>query len=149
MAKSEIWSVLSSKESSSLNRLNAKLEATVAEQRRLEEKIADIGKYIEEYSARIREASAGQADFRVMHHSMNLISQLTSAQANLRQVHTELGNSLDGLRAKVIHHEMERLKYNKIEARQQEKLSVKIEKRSTALSDSMALQQFLSSATSR
>jgi flagellar export protein FliJ len=149
MAKSEIWSVLSSKESSSLNRLNAKLEATVAEQRRLEEKIADIGNYIEEYSARIREASAGQADFRVMHHSMNLISQLTSAQANLRQVHTELGNSLDGLRAKVIHHEMERLKYNKIEARQQEKLSAKIEKRSTALSDSMALQQFLSSATSR
>ena len=149
MAKSEIWSVLSSKESSSLNKLNAKLEATVAEQRRLEEKIADIGNYIEEYSARIREASAGQADFRVMHHSMNLISQLTSAQANLRQVHTELGNSLDGLRAKVIHHEMERLKYNKIEARQQEKLSAKIEKRSTALSDSMALQQFLSSATSR
>jgi flagellar export protein FliJ len=149
MAKSEIWSVLSSKESSRLNRLNAKLEATVAEQRRLEEKIADIGNYIEEYSARIREASAGQADFRVMHHSMNLISQLTSAQANLRQVHTELGNSLDGLRAKVIHHEMERLKYNKIEARQQEKLSAKIEKRSTALSDSMALQQFLSSATSR
>jgi len=141
--------VLSSKESSRLNRLNAKLEATVAEQRRLEEKIADIGNYIEEYSARIREASAGQADFRVMHHSMNLISQLTSAQANLRQVHTELGNSLDGLRAKVIHHEMERLKYNKIEARQQEKLSAKIEKRSTALSDSMALQQFLSSATSR
>lgn len=141
--------MLSSKESSSLNRLNAKLEATVAEQRRLEEKIADIGNYIEEYSARIREASAGQADFRVMHHSMNLISQLTSAQANLRQVHTELGNSLDGLRAKVIHHEMERLKYNKIEARQQEKLSAKIEKRSTALSDSMALQQFLSSATSR
>ena len=80
---------------------------------------------------------------------MNLISQLTSAQANLRQVHTELGNSLNGLRAKVTHHEMERLKYNKIEARQQEKLSVKIEKRSTALSDSMALQQFLSSATSR
>lgn len=141
--------MLSSKESSRLNRLNAKLEATVAEQRRLEEKIADIGNYIEEYSARIREASAGQADFRVMHHSMNLISQLTSAQANLRQVHTELGNSLDGLRAKVIHHEMERLKYNKIEARQQEKLSAKIEKRSTALSDSMALQQFLSSATSR
>jgi len=141
--------VLSNKESSRLNRLNAKLEATVAEQRRLEEKIADIGNYIEEYSARIREASAGQADFRVMHHSMNLISQLTSAQANLRQVHTELGNSLDGLRAKVIHHEMERLKYNKIEARQQEKLSAKIEKRSTALSDSMALQQFLSSATSR
>ena len=149
MAKSEIWSVLSSKESSRLNRLNAKLEATVAEQRRLEEKIADIGNYIEEYSARIREASVGQADFRVMHHSMNLISQLTSAQANLRQVHTELGNSLNGLRAKVTHHEMERLKYNKIEARQQEKLSAKIEKRSTALSDSMALQQFLSSATSR
>ena len=47
MAKSEIWSVLSSKESSSLNRLNAKLEATVAEQHRLEEKIADIGNYIE------------------------------------------------------------------------------------------------------
>ena len=56
MAKSEIWSVLSSKESSSLNRLNAKLEATVAEQHRLEEKIADIGNYIEEYQARIREA---------------------------------------------------------------------------------------------
>jgi len=149
MAKSEIWSVLSSKESSSLNRLNAKLEATVAEQRRLEEKIADIGNYIEEYSARIRKASTGQADFKVMHHSMNLISQLTSAQANLRQVHTELGNSLVGLRAKVTHHEMERLKYNKIEARQQEKLSAAIEKRSTALSDAMALQQFVSSAASR
>ena len=98
MAKSEIWSVLSSKESSRLNRLNAKLEATVAEQRRLEEKIADIGNYIEEYSARIREASVGQADFRVMHHSMNLISQLTSAQSNLRQVHSELDHSLVGLR---------------------------------------------------
>lgn len=149
MAKSEIWSVLSSKESSSLNRLNAKLEATVAEQHRLEEKIIDIGKYIEEYSVRMREAGTGHADFKVMHHSMNLISQLTAAQANLRQVHKELGDSLIGLRAKVTHHEMERLKYNKIDARQQDKLSAAIEKRSTAINDAMAMQQFVSSAASR
>ena len=84
-----------------------------------------------------------------MHHSMNLISQLTAAQANLRQVHTELGNSLVDLRARVTHHEMERLKYNKIEARQQDKLSAAVEKRSTALSDAMAMQQFVSSAASR
>jgi hypothetical protein len=44
---------------------------------------------------------------------------------------------------------MERLKYNKIEARQQDKLSAAVEKRSTALSDAMAMQQFVSSAASR
>ena len=54
MAKSDIWNVLSSKESSSLSRLRAKLESTQAEQERLILKMADIDVYIEEYSTRSR-----------------------------------------------------------------------------------------------
>ena len=109
MAKNDIWNVLSSKESSSLSRLRAKLEATQAEQERLILKMADIDVYIEEYSTRSREASGdGLADFRVLHHSMNLISQLSEAKQSLSQVHTELEENVVGLRNKITHHEIER-----------------------------------------
>jgi hypothetical protein len=44
---------------------------------------------------------------------------------------------------------MERLKFNKIGERNREKVGQALEKRSTALSDAMALQQFVSSGFGR
>ena len=150
MAKSDIWNVLSSKESSSLSRLRAQLEATQAEQERLILKMADIDVYIEEYSTRSREASSdGLADFRVLHHSMNLISQLSEAKQSLSLVYKGLEENVVVLRNKITHHEMERLKFNKIGERNREKVGQALEKRSTALSDAMALQQFVSSGFGR
>jgi flagellar export protein FliJ len=143
MADSDIWKLLSGKESGSLDRLRAKLEATVAEQRRLATKIAEIDNYVGEYTDRIRQASAGKADFKVMHHSMNLIAQLTDAKGQLQKVHAELEGSLDGLRQKVLHHEMERLKFNKLGLKQEQRRAASQEKHETAMSDAMALQQFV------
>ena len=55
MADSDIWKLLSGKESGSLDRLRAKLEATVAEQRRLAIKMAEIDNYVGEYTERIHQ----------------------------------------------------------------------------------------------
>ena len=142
MAKSDIWAVLSSKESSSLGRLRNKLDATLAEQAGLERKIENIDLYIEEYAERIRNNESERANFQMMHQSMNLIAQLNDAKAQLQQVHHELEQSLEALRKKITHHEMERLKYRKLSERQAEKTSLALDKRETTAGDAAAIQQF-------
>jgi flagellar biosynthesis chaperone FliJ len=58
-------------------------------------------------------------------------------------VHAELEGSLDELRQKVLHHEMERLKFNKLGLKQAQRRAASQEKHETAMSDAMALQQFV------
>ena len=142
MVKSDIWDVLSGKESSALARLNNKLDATLAEQARLEQKISDIELYIEEYAERIRCNESERANFQMMHQSMKLIGQLNDAKAQLQQVHAELEQSVGLQRKKITHHEMERLKYRKLSERQAEKASAALDKREASVGDAAAIQQF-------
>jgi len=135
MTKNDIWDVLSSKESSALARLNNKLDATLAEQARLEQKISDIELYIEEYAERIRCNESERANFQMMHQSMKL-------KAQLQQVYAELEQSVGLQRKKITHHEMERLKYRKLSERQAEKASAALDKRETSVGDASAIQQF-------
>ena len=142
MMKNDIWDVLSSKESSSLARLNNKLDATLTEQARLEQKISDIELYIEEYAERIRCDESEHANFQMMHQSMKLIGQLNDAKAQLQQGYAELKQSVDSQRKKITHHEMKRLKYRKLTERQAEKMSDALDKRETSVGDAAAIQQF-------
>ena len=121
MNRTDIWKVLSDKEAGNLKKLHLKREAFNSEKIRIEAKVLDIEGYIYEYKSGLQDDSEMNSGMQRIHQKMTMISQLSDVRSQLMRNKLECIENLKIINNNITLHEIEMMKFDKIEENQREK----------------------------
>lgn len=121
MNRTDIWKVLSDKEAGNLKKLHLKREAFNSEKIRIEAKVLDIEGYIYEYKSGLQDDSEMNSGMQRIHQKMTMISQLSDVRSQLMRNKLECIENLKIINNNITLHEIEMMKFDKMEENQREK----------------------------
>jgi flagellar export protein FliJ len=144
MIENNVWKTLADKETAKLVELHENKESLYAVKKRLEGRIADIDRYIFEYTSGLKEEPDIEYDVKKINGRMNMITQLMNARSDLEVFNRECNESLGVVTSRLVGHQVELLKFNKVRERQQKQYIVSKNRRDDKELDALALHNFIS-----
>jgi len=138
-----IWKTLAGKETAKLVKLSEGKEVLFSQKKRLIARIADIDQYIFEYTSRLQEESDFEYGVQKINGIMNMITQLISARRDLEVFDRECSEALTRVTSKIVAHQVELLKFNKVSERHQKQIVSNENMRDDKELDAIALHNFI------
>jgi len=114
IVKNDVWKTLVDRENSVIAKLCEKKETLFLEKKRLETRIADIDKYVFEYTSGLQQESNVEYGLKKINDRMNMITQLMSARSDLENFQVECNQALGAIATRIAAHQAELLKFNKV-----------------------------------
>ena len=142
-AANNIWKTLAGKETAKLVKLSESKEVLFLQKKRLIARIADIDQYIFEYTSRLQEESDFEYGVQKINGIMNMITQLISARRDLEVFDRECSEALSTITSKIVGHQVELLKFNKVSERHQKQIVSSENMRDEKELDAIALHNFI------
>jgi flagellar biosynthesis chaperone FliJ len=143
MIENNIWRTLAGKERAKLVQLSESKKSLFAEKERLIARIADIDQYIFEYTSRMQDESDFEYGVQKINGIMNMITQLMTARRDLEAFDRECSEALSAVTSKIIGHQVELLKFNKVRERHQKQVTSSEKMRDDKELDAIALHNFI------
>ena len=141
--ENNIWKTLAGKETAKLAKLSESKEALLSQKKRLSARIDDIDQYIFEYTSRLEEESGFEYGVQKINGIMNMITQLISARRDLEVFDRECSEDLTIVTSKIVGHQIELLKFNKVSERHQKQIVSSEIMRNDKELDAIALHNFI------
>lgn len=141
--ENNIWKTLAGKETAKLVKLSESKEVLSSQKKQLIARIADIDQYIFEYTSRLQEESDLEFGVQKINGIMNMITQLMTARRDLEAFHRECSEALSAVTSKIIGHQVELLKFNKVRERHQKQVTSSEKMRDDKELDAIALHNFI------
>ena len=141
--ENNIWKTLAGKETAKLVRLSESKESLFSQKKRLIARIADIDRYIFEYTSKLQEESNFEYGVQKINGIMNMITQLIIARRDLEVFDRQCNEALSAVTSKIIGHQVELLKFNKVEERHQQQILSSEKMRDDKELDAIALHNFI------
>ena len=138
-----IWKTLAGKETAKLVKLSESKEVLFSQKKRLTARIADIDQYIFEYTSRLQEESDFEYGVQKINGTMSMITQLISARRDLEAFHRDCCEALTTVTSKIVGHQVELLKFDKVSERQQKQIISGENMRDDKELDAIALHNFI------
>ena len=142
-AENNIWKTLAGKETAKLVKLSESKEVLFSQKKRLTARIADIDQYIFEYTSRLQEESDFEYGVQKINGIMSMITQLISARRDLEAFHRDCCEALTTVTSKIVGHQVELLKFDKVSERQQKQIISGENMRDDKELDAIALHNFI------
>jgi flagellar biosynthesis chaperone FliJ len=143
ITKNNVWKALADKETATLTKLCEKKEALFSEKKRLEARIADIDKYVFEYTSGLQQESNVQYGVQKINDRMNMVTQLMNARNDLEAFKKKCNEALGFLAGKIAGHQVELLKFNKVRDNQHKRYISSENRRDDKELDALALNNFI------
>ena len=141
--ENNIWKTLAGKETAKLVKLSESKEVLSSQKKQLIARIADIDQYIFEYTSRLQEESDFEYGVQKINGIMNMITQLISARRDLEVFDRECSEALTSVTSKIVGHQVELLKFNKVSERHQKQIVSNENMRDHKELDAIALHNFI------
>ena len=141
--ENNIWKSLAGKETAQLMRLSERKESLFLQKKKLISRIADIDQYILDYTSRLRDESDFEYGVQKINGIMKMITQLMSAKRDLEVFDLQCGEALRIVTNKIVGHQVELLKYNKVRERHQKQTFLNEKMRDDKELDAIALHNFI------
>ena len=141
--ENNIWKTLAGKETAKLVKLSESKEVLSSQKKQLIARIADIDQYIFEYTSRLQEESDLEFGVQKINGIMNMITQLISARRDLEVFDTQCNEALTSVTSKIVGHQVELLKFNKVSERHQKQIVSNENMRDHKELDAIALHNFI------
>ena len=141
--ENNIWKTLAGKETAKLAKLSESKEALLSQKKRLIARIDDIDQYIFEYTSRLEEESGFEYGVQKINGIMNMITQLISARRDLEVFDRECSEALTTVTSKIVGHQVEVLKFNKVSERHQKQIVSSENMRDDKELDAIAIRNFI------
>ena len=141
--ENNIWKTLAGKETAKLVKLSESKEVLFSQKKRLTARIADIDQYIFEYTSRLQEESDFEYGVQKINGTMSMITQLISARRDLEAFHRDCCEALTTVTSKIVGHQVELLKFDKVSERQQKQIISGENMRDDKELDAIALHNFI------
>ena len=141
--ENNIWKTLAGKETAKLVKLSESKEVLFSQKKRLTARIADIDQYIFEYTSRLQEESDFEYGVQKINGIMSMITQLISARRDLEAFHRDCCEALTTVTSKIVGHQVELLKFDKVSDRQQKQIISGENMRDDKELDAIALHNFI------
>jgi len=143
ITKNNVWKALADKETATLAKLCEKKETLFSEKKRLEARIADIDKYVFEYTSGLQQESDIQYGVQKINDRMNMVTQLMNARNDLEAFKKECNEALGFVAGKIAGHQAELLKFNKVRDNQHKRYISSENRRDDKELDALALNNFI------
>jgi flagellar biosynthesis chaperone FliJ len=140
--ENNIWKTLAGKETAKLVKLSESKEALFSQKKRLIARIADIDQYIFEYTSRLQEESDFEYGVQKINGIMAMVTQLISAKRDLEVFDRECSEALTAVTSKIVGHQVELLKFNKVSERHQKQIISSENMKDDKELDAIALHNF-------
>lgn len=141
--ENNIWKTLAGKETAKLVKLSESKEVLSSQKKQLIARIADIDQYIFEYTSRLQEESDLEFGVQKINGIMNMITQLISARRDLEVFDKQCNEALTSVTSKIVGHQVELLKFNKVSERHQKQIVSSENMRDDKELDAIALHNFI------
>ena len=141
--ENNIWKTLAGKETAKLVKLSESKEVLSSQKKQLIARIADIDQYIFEYTSRLQEESDLEFGVQKINGIMNMITQLISARRDLEVFDKQCNEALTSVTSKIVGHQVELLKFNKVSERHQKQIVSNENMRDHKELDAIALHNFI------
>ena len=141
--ENNIWKTLAGKETAKLVKLSESKEVLSSQKKQLIARIADIDQYIFEYTSRLQEESDLEFGVQKINGIMNMITQLISARRDLEVFDKLCNEALTSVTSKIVGHQVELLKFNKVSERHQKQIVSNENMRDHKELDAIALHNFI------
>ena len=123
-------------------KLSESKEALFSQKKRLIARIADIDQYIFEYTSRLQEESDFEYGVQKINGIMAMVTQLISAKRDLEVFDRECSEALTSVTSKIVGHQVELLKFNKVSERHQKQIISSENMKDDKELDAIALHNF-------